>query len=55
MDFFGTYHSKTQLPVKPIDVHQLASCVRSRVDNVLVIDSRSFLEYNTCHVQHAIR
>ena len=38
-----------------IDIHELASIVQSNSsDNILIIDSRSFLEYNTCHVLHAV-
>lgn len=37
-----------------VDVHQLAAIVRNRIDNALVLDSRSFLEYNASHVINAI-
>ncbi|XP_067123498.1 dual specificity protein phosphatase 16-like [Centruroides vittatus] len=40
--------------VTVIDVHQLAAVVRNQIENVLIIDSRSFLEFNTCHVCNAI-
>ncbi|XP_013794577.1 uncharacterized protein LOC106478568 [Limulus polyphemus] len=42
------------LPVTIVDVHQLAAVVRNQIDTVLIIDSRSFLEYNTCHVASAV-
>lgn len=40
--------------VSIIDVHQLAAVVKNQIENVLIIDSRSFLEFNTCHVCNAI-
>ncbi|XP_076311094.1 uncharacterized protein LOC143225489 [Tachypleus tridentatus] len=42
------------LPVTIVDVHQLAAVVRNQIDMVLIVDSRSFLEYNTCHVASAV-
>ncbi|XP_054712496.1 uncharacterized protein LOC129222089 [Uloborus diversus] len=42
------------LIVCTVDVHQLAAIVRNRIDNALILDSRSFLEYNACHVVNAI-
>ncbi|GFT74950.1 dual specificity protein phosphatase 16 [Nephila pilipes] len=42
------------LMVCSVDVHQLASIVRNRIDNALILDSRSFLEYNASHVINAI-
>lgn len=40
--------------VQVVDVHQLAAVVRNRIDIVLILDSRCFLEYNTCHVIGAV-
>ncbi|CAM1294502.1 DUSP16 (predicted) [Pycnogonum litorale] len=40
--------------VNVIEVHYLAAVVRSRLEGVLVIDSRSFLEYNTSHVINSV-
>jgi dual specificity MAP kinase phosphatase len=37
-----------------IDKQQLAEVVLNRTDNILIIDSRSFLEYNTSHVSYAV-
>lgn len=37
-----------------INVDQLALIIENGSQNVLIIDSRSFLEYNTCHVIDAI-
>lgn len=37
-----------------IDKQQLAQIVVNRTDNILIIDSRSFLEYNTCHISYAV-
>ncbi len=37
-----------------IDKQQLADVVLNRTDNILIIDSRSFLEYNTSHVSYAV-
>lgn len=40
-----------------IDAHQLASLIRnggSRLDKMLIVDSRSFLEYNDLHVVGAV-
>ncbi|XP_013784685.1 dual specificity protein phosphatase 16-like [Limulus polyphemus] len=42
------------LPITIVDVHQLAAVVRNQIDTVLIIDSRSFLEYNTNHVASAV-
>ncbi|XP_055947461.1 uncharacterized protein LOC129980957 isoform X1 [Argiope bruennichi] len=42
------------LMVCSVDVHQLAAIVRNRIDNALILDSRSFLEYNASHVINAI-
>ncbi|XP_076305895.1 uncharacterized protein LOC143222795 [Tachypleus tridentatus] len=42
------------LPITIVDVHQLAAVVRNQIDTVLIIDSRSFLEYNTYHVASAV-
>lgn len=37
-----------------IDCDHLASIIKNQIENVLIIDSRSFLEYNTCHVSYAV-
>lgn len=37
-----------------IDVEQLASLVQNDLSQVLIIDSRSFLEYNTSHIFGAV-
>ncbi|GFR02176.1 dual specificity protein phosphatase 16 [Trichonephila clavata] len=42
------------LMIRSVDVHQLAAIVRNRIDNALILDSRSFLEYNASHVINAI-
>lgn len=36
------------------NVHQVATVIRTNNAEVLIIDSRSFLEFNTCHIAHAI-
>lgn len=53
MDIFQQRQSDDH-HVTIIDVHELAALVQSGTENALVIDSRSFLEYNTCHVLHAV-
>ncbi|CAL1269795.1 unnamed protein product, partial [Larinioides sclopetarius] len=37
-----------------VDVHELASVIRSRNESVLIIDGRSFLEHNSCHIATAV-
>lgn len=37
-----------------IDAHQLAAIVRNCVDNTLIVDTRSFLEFNVSHIIGAI-
>lgn len=37
-----------------INVKELAVIIENGSQNVLIIDSRSFLEYNTCHIIDAI-
>lgn len=40
--------------VEWVDPDRLAEIVTSGMEKMLVIDSRSFLEYNTCHVMHSV-
>ncbi|XP_015922369.1 uncharacterized protein [Parasteatoda tepidariorum] len=42
------------LIVCTVDAHQLAALVRNRNDNALILDGRSFLEYNASHIVNAI-
>ncbi|CAG2173826.1 unnamed protein product [Oppiella nova] len=42
------------LEIDLVELHQLAEVIVNRVDNVLIIDSRSFLEYNTSHISYAV-
>jgi hypothetical protein len=37
-----------------IDSQHLAQLIINRTDNILIIDSRSFLEYNTSHISYAV-
>ncbi|XP_055926654.1 uncharacterized protein LOC129958294 isoform X4 [Argiope bruennichi] len=37
-----------------VDVHELASVIRSRNESVLIIDGRSFIEHNSCHIATAV-
>ena len=37
-----------------IDSQHLAQLIVNRTDNILIIDSRSFLEYNTSHISYAV-
>ncbi|GIX99507.1 dual specificity protein phosphatase 8 [Caerostris extrusa] len=41
-------------PVSVVSVHQLASVIRNRMEHVLIIDSRSFIEHNTCHIAASV-
>lgn len=40
--------------VHHMNVDQLAAIIKNRIDKVLIIDSRSFLEFNTCHILNAV-
>ncbi|XP_054159108.1 dual specificity protein phosphatase 16-like [Oppia nitens] len=40
--------------IELIESNQLADITVNRLDNILIIDSRSFLEYNTCHISYAV-
>ncbi|KAG1664960.1 Dual specificity protein phosphatase 16 [Nymphon striatum] len=40
--------------VNVIEVHYLAAVVKNCLEGVLVVDSRSFLEYNTAHVINSV-
>ncbi|CAG2112065.1 unnamed protein product [Medioppia subpectinata] len=40
--------------IELVERDQLAQVIVNRVDNVLIIDSRSFLEYNTSHISYAV-
>lgn len=40
--------------IELIDRQQLAQVIVDRTDNILIIDSRSFLEYNTKHISRAV-
>ncbi|KFM77964.1 Dual specificity protein phosphatase 8, partial [Stegodyphus mimosarum] len=42
------------MPVSIVDAHQLSSVIRNRIENVLIIDSRSFIEHNACHISSAV-
>ncbi|XP_014671182.1 PREDICTED: dual specificity protein phosphatase 8-like [Priapulus caudatus] len=41
-------------PLGVTDAHHVAAVIKSSNTSVLIVDSRSFLEYNTCHIAHAI-
>ncbi|XP_070542560.1 uncharacterized protein [Ptychodera flava] len=40
--------------LKMLQADKLAELLQSSMDKILVIDSRSFLEYNTCHVHNSV-
>ncbi|XP_015930330.2 uncharacterized protein [Parasteatoda tepidariorum] len=42
------------MAVRCVDVHQVASVIKNRNESVLIIDSRSFIEHNACHISTAV-
>lgn len=49
--FVGPLESEEMQSIHP---HQLAECIIGRLQKLLIIDSRSFLEYNDGHVTQSI-
>ncbi|KAI1301713.1 Dual specificity protein phosphatase 8 [Halotydeus destructor] len=54
MDILQSTKVTVNCSVKLIDAHQLSCIVQNRSDNVLIVDGRSFLEYNTSCIRYAI-
>lgn len=46
--------ARSKESVSLIDIHEFAKIVESDTQGLLIIDCRSFLEYNTSHVQKAV-